>query len=240
MNLELLYIIAGILILPAIIFSLFAQIKVQTNFSKYKNQMADIGLPSHKIVERVLAQKGIDDVVVKQIGGSLTDNYNPKTKVISLSSEVYNSSSVAAIGVAMHECGHAIQYHENYLPMKLRNIVVPIANFSSKLLLPLVFIGMIFNFLFIGGILGLTFIWAGVIFYGIMFLLELITLPIEYNASSRAKTILSEMEYLTNEEMRGTSKVLSSAALTYFASMVVSLLYFLRFFLIILSVTRND
>ena len=240
MDFTVLYIIAGALILPAIIFSLVAQVKVQSNFNKYKQQQSEISLPAHKIVERVLAEKGIDDVTVKEIYGSLNDNYNPKTKTISLSSEVYNSTSIAAIGIAMHECGHALQYKENYFPMKIRNLVVPIANFSSRLLLPLVFIGMIFNFLFIGGVLGLTFIWAGVLFYGIMFLLELVTLPIEYNASSRAKNVLLENEYLTREELKGTSKVLNSAALTYLASMIVSLLYFLRFLFVILSVTNRD
>lgn len=240
MDFNLLYVIAGVLILPAIIFSLIAQVKVHTNFDKYKTYSSSAGVPAYKIVEQTLSSKGVDDVTIKEIGGELTDNYNPKTKVISLSREVYNSSSIAAIGVAMHECGHALQYHENYLPMKLRNLIIPIANFSSKLLLPLILVGIILNLFLIGGILGSVFIWAGVIFYGIMFLLEFVTLPIEKDASRRAKQILIENENLTNEELKGVTKVLNSAALTYFASMMVSLLYFLRFLFMILSITQRD
>ena len=240
MDYSLLYIIAGILILPAIIYSLIAQIRVSLVFINYATQSSSSGYTADQVARRVLDSKGLNHISIKPINGELTDNYNSRTKVVSLSGNVYGSNSVAAIGVACHECGHALQDAENYLPLKIRQIVVPISNFASRLLMPLIFIGILFNFFYIGGILGTFFIWAGVIFYGLSFLLNIITLPVEFNASKRALQSLCEDSVLDEEELKGAQKVLNSAAQTYVASTIVSLLYFLRFLFLILSITRRD
>lgn len=240
MDFSILYVIAGALILPAIIFSLIAQTKVHSTFNRYAQTASSSGVTADQVARRILDSKGLTDIAIQKINGELTDNYNSKTKVVSLSSSVYGSTSISAIGVACHEVGHAIQDGENYMPLKIRQIVVPVSNIASRLLLPLVIIGFILDAFYIGGIIGATFIWAGVAFYGLSFLVNLITLPVEYNASTRALEALAQDSVLDDDELAMANKVLNSAALTYVAATVISLLYFLRFLFMILSITKRD
>ena len=234
------YYLMGVVLLPAIIFAIIAQVRVKSCFNEYNKIGSSNGKFAHEIAEDVLKSKGIEDVVVKRIGGELPDYYSDKDKVIALSGDVYDSNSLAAIGVALHEVGHAIQYSEGYKMIYLRNIMIRTSNIASVLLWPLVIIGLIFNFAVLdGGIIGNIFLWAGIGFFGISILLNLVTLPVEYNASKRAKEIISSQNILTEEEQQGVAKVLNSAALTYVASLVVSIFYLLRFLLVVFVNSRD-
>jgi Zn-dependent membrane protease YugP len=189
----------------------------------------------------ILERNGLYDVRVTKISGNLTDNFNPQTKTVSLSESVFDSHSVAAIGVAAHEVGHALQYKNDYLPIKLRSIIIPIAKFSSTMLWPLVMLGLILNFAAMpGSIVGDIFLWSGIIVFGAAALLDFITLPCEFNASKRALQILEQAEILTPTETQGAKKVLSAAALTYVAALLNSILNLLRFVLVVLMHSRRD
>ena len=166
---------------------------------------------------------------VDRIGGKLTDNYDPRSNIVHLSQEVYDSSSIAAIGVAAHECGHAVQHAEEYGPLKLRSAIIPITNLGSSLSIPLFFIGLLFNFSILMNI--------GILLFGLVALFQLITLPVEYNASRRALSTIGERGLLTDDETRGAKKVLSAAALTYVAALASSLAQLLR--LVLISRRRN-
>ena len=173
--------------------------------------------------------------------GKLTDNYNPKTGVLSLSEATYNSSSVAALGVAAHEVGHAVQHENNYIPLKLRSVIVPVVNFGTRMAIPLVLIGVLLEWIVAATPeVGSAFISLGIICYSLATVFALITIPVELNASRRAKKMLLETGVLEEDEVRDVSKVLSAAAMTYFASLLVSLLYFLRFLMIVSRFKRND
>ena len=216
-----------ILVVPAIIFSIFAQIKVKSTYSQAAKIASRSGLTGKDIAERILHQNGIYDVSVVPIQGNLTDNYNPRAKTISLSEGVYNSSSVAALGIAAHEAGHTCQHYQNYSPISIRNAILPVANIGSSMAIPLVIIGLIFKF----GAL----VVAGIVFFAAVVLFQFITLPVEFNASSRAVKVL-ENGVLQPDELAQTKKVLSAAAMTYVAALAISLAQLLR--LIILS--RGD
>ena len=218
-----------ILVLPAVIFSIAAQFKVNSTYAKASKILSRSGLTGKDIAEKILRQNGINDVKVVQINGKLTDNYNPKTKTISLSQDVYSSSSVAALGIAAHEAGHTCQHYHNYSPISLRNAILPVAGIGSSLAIPLVIIGFIFNW----GPLILT----GIIFFAAVVLFQLITLPVEFNASNRALQVL-ENGILQPDELAQTKKVLSAAAMTYVAALAVSLAQLLR--LLILLASRGD
>ena len=234
---EWVYIISTIAILPAIIFGLVAQLKVSFAFNKYSQVQVSSGKTAAQLAEEMLRENAVDCKV--ELGhGHLTDHYDPRTKSVVLSPEVYHGNSVAAYGIAAHEVGHAIQDATNYAPLRIRHAVVKGTSAINKLLLPIIVIGMIAQifWLFDSEIL-IYFIGALVIFYFLTFLISVITLPTEYNASNRAKEMLRQTNAMDENQQRGVRKVLSAAALTYLAGLVVSLVYFLRFasFLLILA-----
>ena len=232
------YYILGILLIPAIILAIFAQSKVQSTYKKYSSEMSQKGLTGKECAKQILACNEINDVQINEIDGVLTDYYDSKNKILALSKNNYNSSSIASIGVSAHECGHAIQDKENYLPNKIRNIIIKTYNITSKFLVPIIIIGFLFDFLFLIPKVANIILISGMVVFGLTFLANLITLPVEFNASKRALKTLRENNILTEEETLKAKEVLSAAALTYVASFLYSLLNFLRFVLIFAN--RND
>lgn len=208
-----------IYILPGFLLALYAQSKIKTNFDKYSRVSNGEGLTGRSVAEMILKSHGIYDVRVDRVGGSLTDHYDPSHKVLRLSDPVYDSTSIAALGIAAHECGHAIQHHEAYAPLKFRNAIVPAANLGSNLSFFLIFIGL-FAFE--------PLIKLGIALFAITVLFQLLTLPVEYDASHRAKVILAN-GVLSGEEMVGVERILSAAALTYVASLLTAIGTLLRF-----------
>ena len=230
-----------IIIIPGILFALWAQVRVSTTFAKYDKVQSRSNWTASDL-SRMLLEKNGCAVVVQPTKGKLTDNYNPKTGVLSLSEATYNSTSVAALGVAAHEVGHVMQKYTGYVPYKIRNVLVPVANIGSRLALPLVLVGLLLDIFWVSAPLpyGEWAVYLGIAFYGLSTLFMLVTLPVEFNASRRAKKMLLEEGILEKEELPAASKVLSAAALTYVAAMLISLLYFLRFALVFASLVRKD
>lgn len=222
-----------ILVVIGAIICLMASAKVKTTYAKYSKYRSMSGLTGAEVAERILKNAGIYDVRVGHISGNLTDHYNPKTKVLNLSDSVYGSTSVAAIGVAAHECGHAIQHQTGYFPLVLRGMLVPVANFGSTMAWPLIIIGLLFS-----SSTGSFLVQLGIIFFSLAVLFQIVTLPVEFNASNRAVQILGSTNMLQNEELRYTKKVLGAAALTYVASAAAAILQLLR--LVILFGGRDD
>ncbi|MDF2685529.1 MAG: peptidase [Clostridia bacterium] len=220
-----------ILVVPAIIFSLIAQARVNSTYNKYSRVASKRKITGREIAESILHNNNIYDVRIEHINGRLNDHYNPKEKVIRLSDEVYNGNSVAALGIAAHEAGHTVQHYNEYFPIQLRNVILPVANIGSTLSMPMILIGFIFNFSFM--------IDLGIIFFGTAVLFQFVTLPVEFNASSRAMKSLENSYVLDEDELGQTKKVLSAAAMTYIAALAVSLAQFLRL-LIISGGRRRD
>ena len=218
-------------LLIGVVISLWASAKVKTTYSKYSRVRSMSGLTGAQVADQILRANGIYDVRIEHISGELTDHYDPKNRVLRLSDVVYNSTSVAALGVAAHECGHAVQDDKDYFPLRFRNALVPVANFGTQAAWPIIIIGLIFgssNFL----------INLGILLFSLGVLFQLVTLPVEFDASKRAIQMLSEGGYISGaEEERNVRKVLSAAALTYVAAAVTSLLSLLR---LILIAKRND
>lgn len=214
-----------IVVIPAIIFALIAQIMVKSTFSKYSKESNQHGYTAKEVARKILDDNGLYNVSIEYIGGELTDHYDPTSNVVRLSDSVYNSTSVAAIGVAAHEVGHAIQHAKGYTPIKIRQAIIPITQIGSKLAVPLVLVGLIFGafrFLVPVGI----FLYAGVVLF------QAVTLPVEFNASGRALRTLDENVILYKDEVRMAKKVLTAAAMTYVAAMFSSLMSLLRLILI--------
>lgn len=220
------YIIATVLLLPAFIFAIAAQAKVTRTFNTFKRLPATNGKTAREVAEEMLNNAGVKDCKVQKISGELTDNFNPKTKVVSLSESVYDSNSIASIGVAAHEVGHAIQYNKGYFPMKIRQLTIIASNITSSMLMPLLIIGLIFNYFF--AYVGLWIIFIGLLSYFLAFLANLVTLPVEFNASKRALKILQTDGHLTPTETNQARRVLNAAAMTYVASSLIAILQFLR------------
>lgn len=218
------YYLTGYIMIPVFIFALICQIKVKSSFNKYSKMISSRGLTGADAAYKLLMLNGITDVKIKQIGGTLTDYYDPKKKEICLSQDVFASRSVAAIGVACHEAGHACQHAYGYAPLKIRNAVIPITRVGSNLGVPLALIGMI--------IYSDALIYAGLILYSAVALFQLITLPVEFNASRRALQTIETNAFLEGEEYKGAKKVLTAAALTYVAALASALATLLRLFLI--------
>lgn len=218
-----------VLIVPAIIISLIAQMRVTSTFSKFSRVSNTRGLTGADVARRILDANGLTNVVIEHVRGNLTDHYDPRARVLRLSDSVFSSRSVAALGVAAHECGHAIQHAKGYSPLKIRNSVFPLVNISSSLAVPIIILGFIFNTPFL--------VDAGIILFSAVVFFQLVTLPVEFNASSRALAILEDSYFLEGSEIKSARKVLSAAALTYVASALVSLMQLLR--LIILSNNRR-
>lgn len=220
-----------ILVVPMIIFSLIMSANVKGTYSKYKTVRNRSGITGAEAARRILLENGITDVRIEVCGGELTDHYNPRTNVVSLSADVFNSTSVAAVGIAAHEVGHVCQHYSGYAPIKIRNAVLPVANIGSSLSIPLIILGIFLSFK--------PLVMAGVIAFAAVVLFQLVTLPVEFNASSRAMKSLVSGGILSSDETSGTRKVLSAAAMTYVAALAVSLAQLLRLILIARSNNRD-
>lgn len=220
-----------ILVLIGAVFSLMASAKVNSTFNKYKRIRSSSGMTGAEAAERILHQNGIYDVGIEHIGGKLTDHYDPTAKMLRLSDSTYSSTSVAAIGVAAHECGHALQHKEEYGPLKLRTTIVPAANIGSKLGIPIIILGVILGS-------NALLINIGIWVFSLAVLFQIVTLPVEFNASSRALAAVEQYGILGSEEVGHTKKVLSAAAMTYVAAAAASILQLLR--LVLLFGRRDD
>ena len=220
-----------ILVLIGVVISLLASAKVKSTFAKYSKVRSTSGLTGAQAAERILRNAGIFDVTVQRISGQLTDHYDPKNKVLRLSDSVFGETSVAAIGVAAHECGHAIQHNKEYAPLRIRTALVPIANFGATLSWPLILVGVLLSW-------SQTLITLGIILFCAAVLFQLVTLPVEFNASNRAVKILASTGILSDREVSQTKQVLGAAALTYVAAAAASILQLLR--LIILFGGNRD
>lgn len=223
-----------ILVLIGVAICLFASSRVNSVFRRYSTVRSRSGLTGREAAERILRANGIYDVTVRHIPGNLTDHYDPRNKTLGLSDSTYGSASVAAIGVAAHECGHAAQHATGYAPLKFRGALVPVANFGSTLAWPLILIG-----LFLRSDTAVIFINMGILLFSAAVLFQLVTLPVEFNASSRAVKVLETTGMLYPEEIRQTKAVLGAAALTYVASAASAILQLLRL-LLITGRRRND
>ena len=212
-----------ILVVPALIISLIAQVKVKSTFSKMSKIRSVRGITGVQAAQSILTYYGITDVRIERVAGNLSDHYDPRTKVIRLSDSVYGSDSVAAIGVACHEAGHAAQHAENYIPIKIRNTILPVCNVGSTLGLPLAVIGYFLGFE--------PLVAIGLLLYSFITVFQLVTLPVEFNASRRAVKVIEDNGMLYEDEIGSAKKVLVSAALTYVAALLVSIANLLRFIL---------
>ena len=222
------------LVLIGVLLSLWAQNRVNSTFARYSRVRSFSGMTGAEAARRLLNAQGIYDVTVQPVSGKLTDHYDPRTKVVKLSDSVYNATSVAAIGVAAHECGHAMQHNEGYGPLRFRSALVPVANFGSQLSWPMILLGILF-----GG-LGSPLVQVGILMFSLAVLFQLVTLPVEFNASARALRALEGNGMMTQEELDGAKKVLTAAAMTYVAALFVSLMSLLRLVLIVLGRGRRD
>jgi predicted Zn-dependent protease len=214
---------------------MIASARVKGTFNKYSQLRSMSGMNGAQVAQRVLQAAGIYDVQVRHVSGSLTDHYDPRTKTVNLSDPVYNATSVAALGVAAHECGHAIQHAKNYAPLSIRSALVPIANFGSMLAWPVILIGLLFNTRSSGLIIDI-----GILLFSAAVLFQLVTLPVEFDASRRALVMLRTQGILADDELKYTRRVLKSAALTYVASAAAAILQLLRIILITNGRRRDD
>lgn len=224
MNAYMLYYATGVIMIPVLLFSFYCQIKVKRAFRRYSSVHAMCGMTGAQAAARLLQLNGITDVQIRQIGGTLTDYYDPKNKEICLSGDVYNATSVAAIGVACHEAGHACQHAQGYAPLKIRNAAIPATHIGSSLGIPLVLLGMVFTWR--------PLIMVGIVLYALVALFQLLTLPVEFNASRRALQTIESNQFLTEQEYRGAKKMLTAAALTYVAALASALATLLRLLLL--------
>lgn len=214
-----------VLIILAFLISALVSAKMNATFSKYSKVRSYCGMTGAQAAQRILSSAGIYDVRIEHVSGKLTDHYDPSNKVLRLSDAVYGNTSIAAIGVAAHECGHAVQHARNYVPLSVRSAIVPVANFGSQLSWPLFLAGLIFSFR--------PLLMIGILLFCAALLFQIVTLPVEFNASARALRMLDETGIMGRQEIRETKKVLRAAAMTYVAAVIGSLLQLLR--LLILS-----
>ena len=227
-----------ILVIIGIIITMWAQGKMKTTFTKYSRVRSMSGMTGQEVARRILMANGIFDVTVEPVAGQLTDHYDPRSKVVKLSEVIYNSTSVAAVGVAAHECGHAIQDNQEYLPLRLRSAIVPVANLGSTLSWPMILIGIfLWN---AGSYIGYSLVSIGILCFSLAVLFQLVTLPVEFDASRRALRQLSVTGILPSEEQQQTRAVLSAAALTYVAAAASSMLQLLRLVILFGGNRRRD
>lgn len=224
-----------ILVVIGALICMIASARVKGTFNKYSQLRSMSGMNGAQVAQRVLQAAGIYDVQVRHVSGSLTDHYDPRTKTVNLSDPVYNATSVAALGVAAHECGHAIQHAKSYAPLSIRSALVPIANFGSMLAWPVILIGLFFNTRSSGLIIDI-----GILLFSAAVLFQLVTLPVEFDASRRALVMLRTQGILADDELKYTRRVLKSAALTYVASAAAAILQLLRIILITNGRRRDD
>lgn len=219
-----------VLVLPAILIAMAAQIMVKTTFRRYASVFSRRGQTAAQVARQILDDNGLQAVRLERVSGNLTDHYDPKANVIRLSDSVYNSASVASIGVAAHEAGHAVQHAVGYVPIKLRNAVLPVANIGSAAAMPIIVIGLLLSFE--------PLVSIGILLFSALVLFQLITLPVEFNASRRALATLRDSRILEGKELSGARRVLSAAAMTYVAAVLVSAMQLLR--LVLLTNRRRD
>lgn len=221
-----------VLVLPAILLGFWAQMRVKSTYARYSQVRASRGITADQAARLILDMNGLRDVPIQRIAGSLTDHYDPRDRVVRLSESVYGSPSIAAIGVAAHEVGHAVQHATGYTPMKLRSAIVSVTNIGSTLSMPLILIGLLLN--------SSRLAMAGVALFGLVAVFQLVTLPVEFNASRRALVTLESRDILSGEEMQGARSVLTAAALTYVAALVQSLAQLLRLLILVGGNRRRD
>ncbi len=214
-----------VLVLPCLILSMWASSNVNSTFKKYSKQYSYRRITGAQAAQRVLSANGVHGVRIERVSGNLTDHFDPRTNVIRLSDSVYDATSTAAIGVACHEAGHAVQYALGYAPIKLRSAIIPLTNFGSRLAMPLILIGILLSAM---GEISYTFVYLGIACFGLSLVFQLVTLPVEFNASRRAMEAISSAGILTEEEQKGARKTLTAAALTYVAATAVALAQLLR------------
>ena len=213
-----------ILVIPGLLLGLWAQMRVSSAFKKYSAVHAHNGMSAEEVARSMLNRSGCGEVSVRTVSGNLTDHYDPRNNTLRLSDGVYGSTSVAAIGVAAHECGHAMQQHEGYAPLKLRSALVPVVNLGSNLYFPIFLLGLLFSWE--------PLLYVGIACFALTLVFSLVTLPVEFNASGRALRVLEQQGYLSGEEMDGARAVLNAAAMTYVAAAISSLLQLVRLLII--------
>ena len=213
-----------ILVIPGLLLGLWAQMRVSSAFRKYSAVHARSGMSAEDVARSMLNQAGCGNVSIRTVSGNLTDHYDPRNNTLRLSDGVYGSSSVAAIGIAAHECGHAMQQHEGYAPLVLRSTLVPVVNLGSNLYFPIFLLGLLFSWE--------PLIYVGIACFALTLVFSLVTLPVEFNASGRALRVLDQQGYLSSEEMDGARAVLNAAAMTYVAAAISSLLQLVRLLII--------
>ena len=213
------------LVLIGLVLSLLASARVKSTYAKYSGERSLSGMTGAQAAQRILSMAGIYDVTIQHVAGNLTDHYDPRNKTLNLSDSVYGSASVAAVGVAAHECGHAIQHDRGYAPLKLRSVLAPVANIGANISWPLILVGLL-----LGG--SPTLIEIGILMFSLAVAFQLVTLPVEFNASRRAVSMLEETGVLYADELPKTKKVLNAAALTYVAAAASSILQLLRLMLL--------
>ena len=221
-----------ILIVPSLLLALWAQMMVSSNFKKYSQVYNRRGYTGDDAARMILDSNGLYHVRIERVSGNLTDHYDPKAEVIRLSDSVYGSASVAAVGVAAHEAGHAVQHATGYLPIKIRSAIIPVTQIGSQLSIPLILLGFLFQLK--------PLVFVGILFYATAALFQLVTLPVEFNASSRAMKVLEQSEMLAGDELAGAGKVLRAAAMTYVAALLTALAQLLRLILIFGGRRRDD
>jgi len=226
-----------VLVLPCLILSLWASSSVNHTFKKYSTQYSARRITGADAAARVLRNNGVHNVRIERVSGNLTDHFDPRTNVIRLSDSVYDSTSTAAIGVACHEAGHAVQYATHYAPIKLRAAIIPITNFGSKLAMPLILLGIILSFM---GNFSYALVYLGIACFGLSLVFQLITLPVEFNASRRAIRAISDSGILSQQELAGAKKTLKAAAMTYVAATAVALAQLLRLIVLFGGRRRRD
>lgn len=226
-----------LIVLPCLILSIWASSRVNSTFKRYSQQLSIRRITGAQAAERVLRHNGVHGVRIERVSGNLTDHYDPKTNVIRLSDSVYDSTSTAAIGVACHEAGHAVQYAQSYAPIKLRAAIIPITNIGSKLAMPLILLGILFA---AGSEFSYTMVYLGIACFSLSLVFQLVTLPVEFNASRRAIAAIGEAGILTEEEQVGAKKTLSAAAMTYVAATAVALAQILRLLMLFGGRRRRD
>lgn len=212
-----------LLVVPAFLLALGAQIMVKSTYAKMSRERNSRNLTGAQAAARVLYEHGITNVRIERVAGTLSDHYDPRSNVIRLSEGVYDSASVAAVGIACHEAGHAVQHAQNYAPIRIRNAIIPACNLGSAIGLPLAFVGLFMNFSFL--------FWLGILLYGLVALFQFVTLPVEFNASRRAMQAIEDTGMLTGDEYKKARKVLTAAAMTYVAALAVSIANLLRLIL---------
>ncbi len=225
-----------LILIPFIAFSAWASARVNSTYAKYDKLPNRSCMTGYDAATRLMQRRGVHDIAVNRIAGRLSDHYNPSKRLVNLSASTYGSASVAAVAVAAHEVGHVMQKKSGYVPYKIRNVLVPITNIGSRLALPVILVGLLLDLLsLVTAPYGQIVVYVGIGLYGLSTLFMLATLPVEFNASRRAKKMLVEDGILSQDEVKGASKVLSAAALTYVASLLISLLYFLRMLFVLLT-----